>query len=147
MTFRRMGARHVLTVTADKEGGITLDDLAGVSRALSDFLDGIAVEGSGDPLLQSPYDLEVVSPGLDRPLKTERDFARAVGDIVRMTFKKEGQSIATWTGKVVSAGSHGVEMLLKDGAVKVIALDQIISGQREIVVSGKSGPSTNAKIK
>ena len=137
LTFRRIGGRHVLTVTADKEGGITLDDCTLINRALGDLLDKITQEGSGDPLLQSAYDLEVVSPGLDRQLKTERDFLRALGDTVRMTFKKEADLLATWTGKILAAGPEGVEMQLKDGARKLIALGQIVSAQREIKIRGK----------
>ena len=137
ITFRRIGGRHVLTVTADKKGGITLDDCTQINRGLGDFLDKITQEGSGDPLLQSAYDLEVVSPGLDRPLKTGRDFQGVLGETVRMTFKRQEGSIATWTGKVLAAGAEGVEIQLKDGAKKLMAFDQIVSAQREIRTKGK----------
>ena len=145
ITFRRMGARHVLTVTADKEGGITLDDCASINRRLGDFLDQ-AAEGLAEPLLQGSYDLEVVSPGLDRPLKTEKDFSRAIGEIVRMTFKKEADGIATWTGKVLGANSAGIELQLKDGAKKLIALNQIINAHREIGASAFGGKEKGKRI-
>ena len=137
ITFRRIGSRHVLTVTADKQGGITLDDCARINRSLSDFLDKATQEGSTDSLLQGSYDLEVVSPGLDRPLRTEKDFLRATGDTIRMAFKKENGSIATWTGKMLAAGGAGVELQLKDGARKLISFDRIVHAQREIQIKGK----------
>ena len=137
ITFRRLGSRHVLTVTADKEGGITLDDCARVSECLGAFLDEMTLEGSADPLLQGAYNLEVVSPGLDRPLKTEKDFLRAVGDSIRTTFKKEAENIATWTGKLIDVKPEGIELELKDGAKKLIPLEQILHAQRQIKIGGK----------
>ena len=137
ITFRRIGGRHVLTVMADKAGGITLDDCAGINQRLGVFLDKVTQEGSADPLLQGAYYLEVVSPGLDRPLKTLKDFSRAVGDTVRITFKKEAKNVATWTGKILSAAAEGVELQLKDGAKKLIAWSQVLHAYREITVKEK----------
>ena len=54
----------------DKENGITVDDCEEVSRALSDLLDE-------EDFISENYILEVSSPGLDRPLKKEKDFARS----------------------------------------------------------------------
>jgi ribosome maturation factor RimP len=64
--------RWVLRVHIDKEGGITLDDCARVSRELGTLVDV-------NEIIEHPYTLEVSSPGLDRPLKKEKDFRRAVG--------------------------------------------------------------------
>lgn len=65
--FTRAGGRPVLRVTIDKPGGVTLDDCERISRSLGVRLDVL------DPIAES-YALEVCSPGLDRPLKRERDF-------------------------------------------------------------------------
>ncbi len=137
ITFRRFGGRHVLTITADKEGGITLDDCARINERLGAFFDEKTQEGSGDPLLSGPYNLEVVSPGLDRPLKTEKDFARALGAHVLVTFKKEDGSIATWKGRVSGSDAGGIELELKDGAKKKLPLESILHAHREINVNGK----------
>ncbi|HBG45459.1 MAG TPA: ribosome maturation factor RimP [Deltaproteobacteria bacterium] len=72
VSFASEHGRRVLRVYIDKPGGITVHDCEQVSREFSTILD---VE---DPIPQS-YNLEVSSPGLDRPLKTERDFARYAG--------------------------------------------------------------------
>ena len=137
VTFHRFGGRHILTVTADKAGGITLDDCALISQRLSVFLDEKTSEGSANSLIQGPYHLEVVSPGLDRPLKTEKDFSRAIGDFVLVTFKRQGESIATWRGRVLGVVAAGVEFQLRDGAVKIVPLDDILHAHREIKVNGK----------
>lgn len=66
-----------LRVFLDKEGGIDLDDCQWVSEQLGAKLD------ETDPIKESYY-LEVSSPGLDRPLKKERDFARHLGERIEV---------------------------------------------------------------
>ena len=58
----------------DKEGGITVNDCEAVSRAFSDKLDE-------NDFIQDSYIMEISSPGLDRPLKKEKDFARSMGKL------------------------------------------------------------------
>ena len=65
----------------DKENGITVDDCEEVSRALSDLLDE-------EDFISENYILEVSSPGLDRPLKKEKDFARSIGKDVEVKLFK-----------------------------------------------------------
>ena len=61
-----------LRVYIDKEGGITVDDCELISRAFSDLLDEA-------DFIEDSYILEVSSPGLGRPLKKEKDYARSMG--------------------------------------------------------------------
>lgn len=70
--FKKEGPDWFLRVYIDKEGGITIDDCQSVSEELSDLLD------EADPIEQS-YIFEVSSPGIDRPLKTERDYRKNNG--------------------------------------------------------------------
>jgi ribosome maturation factor RimP len=77
--FRHEGGRsgRVLRLYLDKEGGLKMDDISQVSRALSDVLDAAdAVEGA--------YTLEVSSPGINRPLRRPEHFARFVGKRIRV---------------------------------------------------------------
>jgi ribosome maturation factor RimP len=71
------GGRQILRLFIDKAGGVSLDDCTAVSRVVSTALD---VE---DPI-QGAYDLEVSSPGLDRPLKTPEHFQKCLGSKVRV---------------------------------------------------------------
>ena len=71
------GGRQVLRLFIDKANGVSLDDCTSVSRAVSAALD---VE---DPI-QGTYDLEVSSPGLDRPLRTPEHFQKVLGSRVRV---------------------------------------------------------------
>jgi ribosome maturation factor RimP len=75
--FHKVSSGMVLRVYIDREGGITLDDCSAVSCQLSGMLD---VE---DPIADN-YDLEVSSPGLDRPLFERAHFARFKGHRVRL---------------------------------------------------------------
>lgn len=63
---------YYLRVYVDKEGGIAVNDCELVSRALSDRLDQ-------EDYIADSYILEVSSPGLGRPLKKEKDFAKSLG--------------------------------------------------------------------
>ena len=61
----------------DKPGGITVNDCEAVSRALSDKLDE-------NDFIEDSYIMEISSPGLDRPLRKEKDFARSMGKLVEV---------------------------------------------------------------
>jgi len=70
--FIKEGSNKYLRAYIDKPGGITIDDCELVSRTLSDWLDEM-------DFIEEAYILEVSSPGLGRPLKKEKDFARSLG--------------------------------------------------------------------
>lgn len=80
-----------LRVYADKEKGITVDDCEAVSRAFSDKLDE-------EDFIDDSYILEVSSPGLGRPLKKEKDFARGVGQEVDIHLFKPVNKEKDYTG-------------------------------------------------
>lgn len=75
LEFVKESERWILRVFIDSPDGIGLDDCEKVSRALSQALD------EGDPIPHN-YILEVSSPGLDRPLKKEKDFERFKGNLI-----------------------------------------------------------------
>jgi ribosome maturation factor RimP len=73
------GRRRLVRVIVDKDGGVSLDDVADISHAASDALD----EANADALLGgNAYVLEVTSPGVDRPLTEPRHWRRNVGRLV-----------------------------------------------------------------
>ena len=69
--------RWVLRIFVDREGGITLDECVSLSREIGPLIDVKDV-------IPHEYVLEVSSPGLDRPLRKERDFVRALGKKIRV---------------------------------------------------------------
>ena len=76
------GKRRLLRVAVDKDGGVTLDDIAEATREVSRVLD--APDGS-DVMGEQPYTLEVTSPGTDRPLTHPRHWRRNQGRLVKVT--------------------------------------------------------------
>lgn len=80
--YVKEGSDYYLRVYIDKEGGITIDDCVDVSRAFNEILDR-------EDYISDAYIFEVSSPGLDRPLKKEKDFARSIGERVLVkTYQK-----------------------------------------------------------
>jgi ribosome maturation factor RimP len=73
------GRRRVLRVAVDKDGGVTLDDIAEATRAVSDQLD------DGDLMGEQAYTLEVTSRGVDRPLTEPRHWRRNRDRLVRVS--------------------------------------------------------------
>lgn len=84
---------QILRIFIDINGGIFLDQCESLSREISDLLDT-------KDLISGSYRLEVSSPGLDRPLKTERDFQRNIGRKVKINHLTDGEEIKTTTGTI-----------------------------------------------
>jgi len=108
LDVRAAGNRFVVRVVVDRDSGVSLDDVAEVSRALSDVLDA-----EDDDLGRSPYVLEVTSPGVDRPLTLPRHWRRNVGRLV--TTAAGGQELI---GRVVSVDDDGVTLAVEKGGAK-----------------------------
>jgi len=128
---------QIVRLFVDKDGGIGLDDLQSVSEEVSAILD---VE---DPL-PFAYTLEVSSPGLDRALKTPRDYERFVGKLAKVSSYDLVDGRRHWTGRIVSVEEGAVVLRLekeKDLLAR-IPLDKIAHGRLEVEFpSGRAGNS------
>ena len=89
--WRREGRRWVLRFFVDRPGGVSIGDCQAVSREAGDVLD---VSG----LIEPAYDLEVSSPGLDRELRKEREYAWALGKEVRCWVREPVDGRTEFTG-------------------------------------------------
>ncbi len=76
--YKKEGKSWFLRIFIDKEGGVTVDDCSNVSRQIADLIEV-------EEIVPSSYTLEVSSPGLDRPLKKEKDFLRFKGQRAHVT--------------------------------------------------------------
>lgn len=121
LTFGGQRGRKVLRVTIDREGGVDLDSIAEVSERLSRRLD---VEGF-DP---GPYSLEVSSPGVERPLRRSDEFARRIGEKVKVKTAEPVGGSRVHTGTLVSASDDGVTIATEAGERRV-AYDDIASAR------------------
>ncbi|GIE27262.1 hypothetical protein Ait01nite_003070 [Actinoplanes italicus] len=120
LTLTRAGRRFVVRVLIDTDGGISLDDVAVVSREISEALD--TAEESGGEVLAGEYQLEVGSPGVDRPLTEPRHWRRNTGRLV---------AVNGLVGRVVSAGDAGV-VLDVDGATRELGWAELGAGKVQI---------------
>ena len=93
----------------DKEGGITVDDCEVISRLLGEWLDK-------EDFIEDSYILEVSSPGLGRPLKKEKDFARSIGKDVEIRLYKAIDKQKEFTGTLTSYDADSVTLTMEDGS-------------------------------
>lgn len=122
----------LVRVFLDKPGNIGLGDIENASREISAILD---VE---DPI-KGAYTLEVSSPGITRPMRTARDFERAAGKLVRVSYRPEGgESPREVVGRV--SGVQGDRVRLtpvdskgREGDAIDVAVESLVFARREII--------------
>jgi len=101
--YKKEGTDWFLRVFIDKPGGVDIDDCSRVSEQLSDQLDVV------DPI-DSPYFLEVSSPGAERPLKKPVDFERAVGQRVYVSLYEPLDGSKSFDGMLVRCDADTLEL-------------------------------------
>ena len=95
----------------DKPGGITVNDCETVSRIFSDLLDE-------KDFIEDSYVMEISSPGLDRPLKKEKDFQRSMGKEVEIRTYRPIEKQKEFYGVLTAYDEHSVT-IDEDGAERV----------------------------
>jgi ribosome maturation factor RimP len=125
------GRRSLVRISIDKESGVTISDCQTMSRGLEALLD---VE---DPI-PGAYMLEVGSPGLDRPLHTQRDYDRSVGKLARIVTSEQLGNQTFFIGRIVDVGEGWIRLQIenkggstpqkgrKPGAVRGEPVEEII---------------------
>ncbi len=163
VSVSRAGRRHVVRVIVDADGGISLDAVADVSRAVSAALD--AAEESGGDILAGEYQLEVSSPGVDRPLTLPRHWRRNVGRLVKVTVRaalpgqraEQPAGDRQVTGRVVEADDERVVLETDSGRaefghaelgpgrvqVEFHRLDEVADDELDEVADDGSGDSSD----
>jgi ribosome maturation factor RimP len=121
------GKRRVLRVAVDKDGGVTLDDVADATRAVSAVLDESDVMG------EMPYTLEVTSRGVDRPLTLPRHWRRNADRLVKVTLV-EGETL---TGRITTCDDTAVTLDV-DGAPRVLSYAEVARALVQIEFNRKS---------
>jgi len=108
------GKRRVLRVAVDKDGGVTLDDVADATREVSRVIDDSDVMG------EQPYTLEVTSRGVDRPLTLPRHWRRNADRLVKVTL--EGGE--TLTGRILESDEASATLDV-NGERREVAFDRV----------------------
>ncbi|MBW3621062.1 MAG: ribosome maturation factor RimP [Actinobacteria bacterium] len=119
------GNRRLVRLVADADGGLDVDRIASLSRAVGDVLDT-------EDVIPGGYTLEVTSPGADRPMRSARDFRRNVGREIRVVRTEEAASVPDVKGEVrgtlVAADDEAVRLEV-DGETESVALAEIDHGK------------------
>lgn len=121
--YVKEGSGMSLIFTIDKDGGVNIDDCEVVSKKIDPILDEL------NPTDDKPYTLVVSSPGLDRPLKSDRDLTRGTGKEVDLTLfaKLDGKKVFTGTldsfdAKTVTLDIEGTKQTFEREKVASIKL-------------------------
>ena len=122
--YRREARGWVLRIYIDKEGGVTLDDCVLVNNEAGPVIDV-------EDLIQSPYTLEVSSPGLNRALKRERDFERFKDRSVKIRTHDAVGTRRNFRGRLLGC-MQGLIKIEVDGHVLDIPLSNVAHANLEL---------------
>ena len=127
--YKQEGGRMVLRLYIDRDGGVTLDDCAVVSRDLTEILDV-------EDFIPGRYTLEVSSPGINRPLKKPADYLRFTGRLVKIkTFEllpdDAGNKRKTFTGELLGLEEGIVRLKLTEGQTAGVPLAKVAKANLE----------------
>lgn len=116
--FVSEAGRRTLRIMIDRPGGLTIEDSTQANRQIQAILNAEASIGSD-------YDLEVSSPGLDRPLITLAHFQKFIGAQIKIKLHTPLENHRhNFTGQLLSATEHNVQILV-DGETIDLAFDNI----------------------
>lgn len=107
LEYKKENGNNFLRFYIGKRGGVSIDDCQSVSEIVSDILDEL------DPINDSYY-LEVSSPGLDRPLKTDKDLDRNIDYDVELSFYRAIDGIKKQVGKLKEYNDNNITLILSD---------------------------------
>ena len=116
--YVKEGSTWYLRSYIDKPGGISIDDCEKVSRRLSDLLDQ-------EDFIEDAYIMEVSSPGLGRPLKKEKDYARSLGEEVEIRTYRAIDRQKEFEGILKSYDENTVTIAYEDGGEQTFDRSEI----------------------
>jgi len=112
------GGRSVVRLSVDKPGGVTVDDCAKASELVGAVLER-------ENVMNGPYVLEVMSPGLDRPLRKPDEYRRYFGRRARVKVSESTGESVVYTGLLNCAGNDSF-VLEVDGESIEIPYDRVV---------------------
>ena len=116
--FVKEGARRILRVTIDHEDGITIDDCERMHRAIDPVLD------EADPI-DTAYDLEVSSPGIERDLRTDAHILASVDEVVDLRFFAPVDGKKTVRGILAGLDGNGSVLVEVEGELRAFARSSV----------------------
>ena len=124
LTYRREGKDWVLRLMIDREGGISMDDCAAASSQMGAILEV-------DDIIPHAYNLEVTSPGLNRPLFTADDYRRFAGHKALIRTHRPVEGRRQFCGTLEACADDIVTLCLPEGGTVSLSLVDIADGRLE----------------
>ncbi len=121
----REGQARILRIYIDKPGGVDLEDCSSVSQMIDPVIDN-------ELNLHGHDYLEVSSPGLERPLKTDRDFVRYQGEWVELTLYKALDGQKKFQGTLAPCTAEWIGLVLEDQSKRQFPREQVAKVKRMI---------------
>lgn len=133
------GKRRIVRIAVDKDGGVTLDDVAEATKAVSAVLD------ESDVLGEMPYTLEVTSRGVDRPLTLARHWRRNADRLVKVTLAndRDDPDKPVIIGRIGESGADSV-ILDVDGESREIVYADVAKAFVQIEFNRKKHPEPDS---
>jgi ribosome maturation factor RimP len=126
-----VGKHRILRIAVDGDNGVTLDEVADATRAVSQVLDASDVMGV------HPYTLEVTSRGVDRPLTLPRHWRRNVSRLVKVT----GTDGSTFTGRILESDDDTATLDV-DGTRREVGYADVAKALIQVEFNRKPAPGT-----
>lgn len=125
--FHSQGRHSQLRIDIDRPGmpGVGLGDCERLSRELGDRIDDL-------PFFDAPYDLQVSSPGIDRPIRSDDDMRRNVGRPVRVEYRDEIGKVRELRGTLVGAEEGDLVRIACENGEMPIARDRIVLMKQDV---------------
>lgn len=132
VSISKSGNQRILDITVDGDAGVNLDEVAAVSRAISEYLDASDVMG------ESPYLLEVGTRGVSSPLTKPVHWARNIGRLVNVA----GDAVNA-IGRITQFENPNVTLIV-DGKSRVININELSRAHIEVEFKKMPKESSNA---
>jgi len=130
--FHSQGRHSLLRIDIDRSGipGVGISDCEALSRTLGEKIEDLV-------FFDAPYDLQISSPGIDRPIRTDDDIRRNTGRPVWLEFKDEGGRIRELRGTLVGPDGETAVTIATVGDPIRIARDRIVHMKQDALLGGE----------
>ncbi len=130
--FRGQGRHSQLRIDIDRPGmpGVDLSDCERLSRELGDRIDDL-------PSFVAPYDLQVSSPGIDRPIRSDGDVRRNTGRPVHVEFRDENGKVRDLHGTLAGTEGNGIVRIASENGETRIPCAHIVLMKQNASLAGR----------
>jgi ribosome maturation factor RimP len=130
--FHSQGRHSLLRIDIDRAGpaGVGLADCEALSRALGDRIEDL-------PFFEAPYDLQVSSPGIDRPIRTDDDLRRNRSRPVRVEFRDDEGKVREVRGTLAGAAENNTVAIALGAQDILVPRDRIVLMKQDVTPAGR----------